>query len=177
MKPLPSLYPAEKAWFFADAARAALPGPLRAALPLPVRGAEGVLWSVWLGPSELDADTGALRLGAPRYVASFRADFGGLEELALVSPGALGLGADAGPWLGELTDAPAREAARARYYGLLAETVPSFAAGPRSLTAPIKRAAGALKDLFPEVAEPPLLPLYRRAAARFFTWLDFASTA
>jgi hypothetical protein len=178
MKPLPPLLAADKAWSRADVLRAAFPEPLRPSLPFPVFGAEGLLWCVWLLPSERDADTGALRLGVPEYVLSLRADFGDLEGLSRVRPETLGVAPTGeGPWIGELTDAPAREALRGQYTALLAETAPSFAAGPRSLTPPIKRAAKALLGLFPEVAETPLLPAYRRVGARFFAWLDFASTA
>lgn len=178
MKPLPPLFAPDKAWARADVLRGAFPEPLRPSLPFPVFGAEGLLWCVWLSPHEQDAERGVLRLGAPTYLLSLRADFGDLDGLSGVPEGSLGLTPSGeGPWIGELGDAPAREALRGQYTALLAEAAPSFAAGPRSLTPPIKRAAKALVGLFPEVAEPPLLPAYRRVATRFFHWLDFASTA
>lgn len=91
MKPLPPLFAPDKAWARADVLRGAFPEPLRPSLPFPVFGAEGLLWCVWLSPHEQDAERGVLRLGAPTYLLSLRADFGDLDGLSGVPEGSLGL--------------------------------------------------------------------------------------
>lgn len=176
MKPLPSFSPLASVLVRAERTRAALAGVPHTSLPLPVAGAEGTLWRVWFVPSETDPDTSALRIGVPSYSMSFRADFGVFTELTALRPRDLGLADDAGPWLGEVTDAAERRAKVPRLVELLQEAAPSFAAGPRGLTAEAKRAAAEIKALFPQAAEPPLLDFYARASARFFAWLDFAAS-
>lgn len=175
LKELPSLSPVTQAVFRAERTRLSLPDLGHTTLPLPVSGPEGTLWGVWFTRTEKNEDTGALRLAAPEYGLFFRADFGTFAELRALGPRDFGLPEAADPWLGELTDAADREPRRARLLELLQLVAPSFAAGPRALTPTAKQAAAELKTLFPDVAEPPLVPCYRRASKRFFAWLDFAS--
>lgn len=175
MRQLPSLSPVLHAVIRANRTRAALPDLERTALAFPLPGPDGMRWMVWLTPSEINPDTGAVRVGAPAYSVAFRADFGSFSELSALSPKETGAPENAGPWLGEMLDAAERDMRRPRFFELLQLTTPSFAAGPRALTPEAKQAAAELKTLLPEVAEPPLLPFYKREAKRFFAWLDLAA--
>lgn len=171
MKDLPSLSPASNASRFASRLTTSLPGLAHAALPLPVPSPEGMLWVVGLAPSEVDPDTSALRIGAPSYLSSFRADFGDFTELAPISPEP-----PAGSWLGELLDLDERRSRHQGLFELYGKAVPSFAAGPRALTTAARRAAVEIQTLFPSAAEPPLLPFYHALGRRFFAWLDWAAS-
>ena len=71
---------------------------LHVTLPMPVPGADGLLWAVWYCPTEVNADTGALRLGVPVYGISFRADFGAFAELRACAAPDFGLPDSAAPW-------------------------------------------------------------------------------
>jgi hypothetical protein len=175
MKEPPSLSPVVFAVRRAERSKAALPGAWHTTLPLPVPGADGTLWGVWLAPGEQNPETGALRIGVPEYGLFFRADFGAFAELRGLAPRDFGLSDKTAPWLGDVPDADDRNARRGRLFELLQAATPGFAAGPRGLTPAARRAAAEIKTLFPEVAEPPLLPCYRRAARRFFAWLDVAA--
>ncbi len=175
MKTPPSLSDVKRSVLMAERARLSLSRLSHLSLPLPVASAEGLLWGVWFVATEKNEETGGVRIGAPAYGVFFRADYGAFAELRATSPSDFGVADSAGPWLGEATDLAAREGKRPRFFELLQTVAPAFAAGPAALTEPTKQAAAELKTLLADVAEPPLLPCYKHASKRFFSWLTAAT--
>ena len=152
--------------------RGALPGVNRTLLPLPVPGVEGVRTAILFTTTEPLADTAALRIKTPSFVAYARGDTGDFLDLAAITPRALGIAQDPDHWLGDFVEPVDLGDKRARYLDLYDATASAFAAGRGAETPAAKRAATDLRALFAELAEPPLAPYYRALGKRFFAWLD-----
>jgi hypothetical protein len=186
-KTLPPLEPVGRvAARHARLARSTAGGAGHVGLPVPVPGPDGMRLAMLAAVTEPAKGPGALRLQAPTYLVSARADTGDFAELKAIAPqdlvpppGAAGAkdAQDAAPWLGEIPAADALGDKRARLFELLDAALPVYATGRAAVAPSVKRAAREIRELWGEVAEPPLAPYYRALGRRFFEWIDRAAAA
>lgn len=146
-----------------------------ASLPFPVAGATGLRIAVFLAQATPVDGSAAQRVMPPRHVVYALAMTGAFVELAAIRPSDFGLDHAADEPLGEVTFAADRISKRERFFDLLDQFLPMLAIGRLPGEPSAKKVTRDLRELFHELAEPPLLPYYRALGGRFLTFLERAA--
>jgi hypothetical protein len=143
--------------------------------PIPVRE-HGKLLVLFLYGSQ-HARPGAIELTVPAHVARFDAATARLVSIERFAPKRHGLDLTPGDPIGAHTLRPgvsaddyrAQRDVLLRDYDLL---LPAFARDERNPSNETRAAAAEFRSLFPQLAQAPILPMYRAVGAEFFTWID-----
>jgi hypothetical protein len=153
----------------------ALPDEMHQSYPVPVPGKDQLDVIFLYGTSRVVPAQGVFLL-APSYAARLRADTGQSQVLKAVTPEEYGQTAERNKWIGKYALPPGMSAdefvaEQKRLYHLYDALLPPFAAGQKTVTPVLKKAAGDFLTLFPRITEEPLQPYYRAAGKDWFDWL------
>jgi hypothetical protein len=159
----------------AQGAGLAVPIEYYRSFPVPADNAGRPAIAFMFGPANVRRPR--TRLKAPEYVALIDPAASRLVRMYAVTPHDLGQrdapDAFIGGWENS-SDKPALDRQAAAWQRLmeLAETVLPAFIDRAAATSALRAAAREFRDLFDQLAEPPLKPYYRALGPRFFAWLE-----
>ncbi len=151
----------------------------RQSLPIPSRTPDGMCLKFFFCPA-LARPQQPVRLEAPKYLLTLRAESGTRDELRPVSPTDLGLREVPDSEIGTfaMPEGMTFQAFTMRLTELYAAydvLLPAFARGTTKVGKEVQHAARNYQTLFDLLSEPPLRAYYQVAGQEFFEWVDQAA--